>query len=185
MTPSLPDLIVPTRQDLLRMMPPDVGVVVAELGVFAGDFAADMLDTFNPQELHLFDTWAGHIACGDQHGQHVIWRDGEELYRSVLARFHHDPRVSVHRRPTVSIGKSKYGPFDFIYVDAAHEEDAVYWDLVASEGRMTLTGVLAGHDYGPMFPGVVRAVTRFCQVYPWRLWMVTEDGCPSFALRRR
>lgn len=184
MTRCLPE-VVASRQHLLRMLPPDVGVICAELGVFAGDFAADILYHLDPQELHLFDTWQGTIACGDQHGANMVWRDGELLYQSVLQRFAGDDRVVVHRKQTAQLVGCRVGKFDFVYVDANHDEHAVYWDLIAADQVLAEFGVLAGHDYGPQFPGVVNAVDRFCRVYPWRLWMVTEDGCPSFALRRR
>jgi hypothetical protein len=186
MTRCLPELVLPTRQALLRMMPPDVGHVVAELGVFAGDFAAEMLEAFDPRELHLFDTWQiGHIECGDQHGRNIVRRDGGELFNGVMKRFAGDERVSVYRMPTSFIRAYRPGTFDFVYIDADHAEDAVYADLSHAEAVMTKHGVIAGHDYGPMFPGVMRAVNRFCKERPWDLWMVTEDGCPSFALRRR
>ena len=185
MTRSLPE-IVGTRQALLRMMPPDVGNVVAELGVYAGAFAEQMLQAFEPEQLHLFDLWErGHIACGDQHGEHVVWRDGEELFHEVLAKFAGDHRVAIYRMPTSYIRAFRPGTFDFVYVDADHAEAAVYADLCHAEAVIAKHGVIAGHDYGPMFPGVVQAVNRFLRERPWQLWMVTEDGCPSYALRRR
>jgi hypothetical protein len=186
MTRCFPEVVVATRQDMLRMMPPDVGHVVAELGVFAGDWADEMLELFGPREMHLFDMWQiGHIECGDQNGQNIIRREGEELYRGVLQRFAGDSRVSIYRMPTSYIRAMRPGTFDFVYVDADHAEAAVYDDLCHAESVIRPTGIIAGHDFGNMFPGVVKAVKRFCKERPWDLWMVTEDGCPSFALRRR
>ena len=184
MTRSLPE-VVPSRQHLLRMLSPDVEVV-AELGVFRGDWAAEILAILDPKELHLFDTWSiGTIECGDQHGQNIVRRDGEELFHEVLARFHHDSRVSVYRMPTSYIRAFRPGTFDLVYVDADHSERSVMEDLLHAEAAIAHHGIIAGHDYGPMFPGVIRAVDAFCRERPWKLWMVTEDGCPSYALRRR
>ncbi len=72
--------------------------------------------------------------------------------------------------------------YDFIYIDADHSEDAVYADLCAALITLTPGGVIGGHDYSPMFPGVEVAVTRFCHKYGWRLAMLTRDGSPSFLL---
>ncbi len=185
MTRSLPEGVVATRQHMLRMMPPHIAVV-AELGVFAGDWAAQILRELDPKELHLFDSWViGNIACGDQDGQNVVWRDAETLYEEVQSRFARDSRVSIYRMPTGYIRSFRPGTFDLVYVDADHAERAVMTDLLNAEAVIAHDGIIAGHDYGPMFPGVMRAVDAFCRERPWKMWLVTEDGCPSYALRRR
>src|SRR5580704_2876914 len=72
---------VETRQDLLRLLPQ--GLRIAELGVFAGDFAQELLEICRPSELHLIDRWTGQIECGDQNGQHIRVARGEDLWMTT------------------------------------------------------------------------------------------------------
>jgi len=51
--------------------------------------------------------------------------------------------------------------FDFIFIDAAHDEASVTADIEAWRPLLSTNGVLAGHDYDPEgFPGVSAAVNR-------------------------
>lgn len=47
---------------------------------------------------------------------------------------------------------------DVVFIDASHEYDDVRSDLLAWRPKIKPGGVLAGHDYNPIFPGVIRAV---------------------------
>jgi predicted O-methyltransferase YrrM len=49
-------------------------------------------------------------------------------------------------------------PADMAYIDAGHEYPDVSADIAAWRKHVRPGGVLAGHDYSPQFPGVVRAV---------------------------
>jgi hypothetical protein len=185
MTDCLPS-VVQRRQDLLRMLPEAYGGVVAELGVFAGDFAEDIMTICRPRELHLIDRWQGLIECGNQHGEQIQVRDGESLFLEVLERFKNDDEVQVHRASTTFLTQH-FGPgyFDVVYIDADHSQEAVWADLLMAAEAVGPQGVIAGHDYSPRFPGVMAAVDAFCTRYKWRIAMLTEDGCPSFVLRAR
>ena len=171
---------VATRQDLLRTLPPSMRI--AEIGVWAGDFASDILALADPFELHLIDPWVGMIACGDQHGNDIIWKHGDELYDGVCRRFGRYPGVSIHRGYSYDVlPRFPDHYFDFIYIDGAHDEQAVYADLLLAHEKAWRIG---GHDYGPMFPDVVRAVDRFCADMGYRIGVLSRDGCPSFVLER-
>jgi hypothetical protein len=177
MTPSL----VSSRQDLLKTLPP--GLAIAELGVFAGDFSQEILDLCQPTQLMLIDRWEGMQACGDQHGDHIIWRDGEELFQAVLKRFSTAPEVDVVRGDSTLVSGFS-DAFDFVYIDADHDEKAVYADLLAANLSLRASGMIGGHDYTPRFPGVEVAVKKFCRRYGWHVSLLTQDGCPSFLLKR-
>ncbi len=71
---------------------------------------------------------------------------------------------------------------DFVYIDADHEEASVFADL--SGAARVVRGLIGGHDYGPQFPGVMRAVDRFCADGQWTMTHLTRDGCPSYLLAR-
>lgn len=50
------------------------------------------------------------------------------------------------------------GSLDVVMIDGDHSEAAVAIDIAAWRRRVRPGGLLAGHDYGPMFPGVVGVV---------------------------
>lgn len=52
--------------------------------------------------------------------------------------------------------------FDALYIDGGHEEEEVYHDLALYYELVAEGGAIFGDDYAPSWPGVVRAVDRFC-----------------------
>jgi len=56
-----------TRVDMLYRVKPNS--VIAELGVYKGDFSQQILDSCQPQKLVLIDMWANYpIQSGDADG---------------------------------------------------------------------------------------------------------------------
>jgi len=54
-------------------------------------------------------------------------------------------------------------PADMVYVDASHDEDDVYRDVVDYWKVLRPGGVMFGDDWSDYWPGVVNAVTQFSQ----------------------
>jgi hypothetical protein len=50
------------------------------------------------------------------------------------------------------------GSADVVFIDAGHEYTDVYADITAWYPKLKTAGLIAGHDYEPEWPGVVRAV---------------------------
>ncbi len=172
-----------TRRQLLASIPQHG--IIAEVGVFAGDFAAEILAVCQPKELHLIDCWSAPVTCSDPQGQNTRKvTDMAALYQEVAARFQSDPRVVLHWGDSVeTLDQFAPGYFDFIYVDGDHSYEGCWRDLVAA-ARATRS-VMGGHDYQRRkFPGVVRAVDEFCAAQPWRLTHLADDYFPSYVLQR-
>lgn len=51
--------------------------------------------------------------------------------------------------------------FDFAFLDGDHSYESAQLDIDAWAGKVRQGGLLAGHDYSPLYPGVVRAVNEF------------------------
>ena len=66
--------------------------------------------------------------------------------------------------------------FDFIYIDAVHLHDAVLWDLENYGPKIKNEGFIGGHDYIPMFPGVISAVDLFCQKHGFVMKALNVQG---------
>lgn len=173
-----------TRTDLFTYLPPDA--IIAELGVFEGDFSEQLL-TCHPRELHLFDLWQGAIDCGDKDGlnmKHVD--DMATVFAKLKRRYAKYPLVTLHRGDIAqTLREFTDDYFDLVYVDADHDYQTVKTHLEISASKVKPGGLLGGHDYGAPYLGVVKAVNEFAAIrnFEW-VAVTTDDGCPSFLLRR-
>lgn len=178
------------RQWVLRQLP--AGGVGAEIGVWKGDFSAQLLRRARPTRLHLVDPWTfaadrryerswyGGAAATSQ-------ADMDAVAGGVLRRFAAEiaaGRVVVHRARSVDAAPT-VGPVDWVYVDGDHTYEAVLADLEAYGPLVAPGGVIAGDDYGATGQwwgdGVQRAVADFTVAGPWRLAAVRGA---QFLLRR-
>lgn len=157
------------RAEMLRRFPK--GGRVCELGTFRGDFARTILDTVQPDELHLVDvTFA---LCRQDVLDH--------------------PAVRRHEMTTVAyLGSAATADFDWIYVDADHGYEAVVADIAAAKGRVKPGGLLVFNDFArivrPGFGvfGVHQAVCEFAAAEGWAVAYLSLNGEALYdiALRR-
>lgn len=70
--------------------------------------------------------------------------------------------------------------FGFVWLDGDHAYEDVRADILAYKALMDPGSILAGHDYDPSFPGVVRAVDESCvgfQRGPHTAWYLEVPEC--------
>lgn len=168
-----------TRTELLSLIPEKSKIL--EIGVFEGGFSSELLTT-NPEELYLVDIWSGSWGSGDKDGNyHKQIDDMEQLYLSLYEKYKTDSNVHVIRSSSTTFLNSIQGElFDMIYVDGDHEEASVLNDMINSYRIIKDGGWLMGHDYHFQ---IKTAVDAFCQQYSQQISFVTNDGCPSFAIK--
>lgn len=58
---------------------------------------------------------------------------------------------------------SRAGPIDLLYIDASHEEPAVFADILHWWPMVRPGGIAFGDDFIADYPGVERAVRRFAE----------------------
>jgi hypothetical protein len=149
-------------------------LLCAEIGTWRGDFAATILSSRFPKQLHLIDPWehraeekydaAGY--CGLTAGGQ---EDLEAIYQGVLDRFHSEiegGRVLVQRLRSVDAANGFADEsLDWVYVDGDHSYEGVTADLEAYCRTVKPGGFIAGDDYGLtgswFGDGVTRAVDEF------------------------
>lgn len=181
------------RNELLLLV--QRGQPCLEVGVFAGDFAAQIDDICRPSHLHLVDGYAGSVFSCDEHGGNPRHFDGNELYAQVSS-------CSAFHGWTLHRGASSHvlphltpASFEFVYIDADHSEAGCRADLDAAWRLVRRGGWLAGHDYSlnrarcvdPLHYagfGVKAAVDSFCQANGVSITAMAMDGYTSFAIRR-
>lgn len=149
------------------------GLRAAEVGVYRGDHAEEILAALAPEFLLLADPWrpdADWIAFARakfpaEKVERFLAADWDGMYLDVCARFAARPGVAVMRLPSVRAAAllADGAAFHFVYIDGNHSEEAVLADLEAWAPRLLPGGVLAGHDHHGGNAGVVRAVARWSE----------------------
>jgi hypothetical protein len=144
----------------------------AEIGVHEGEFSEQILNTVDPEKLHLIDPWKqGDGLFGKQAARDQAILD--ERYAKVTERFAEEieaSRVRIHRNLSSEIvGEFDDSYFDWIYVDGNHLYEYVKQDLELYFPKVKNGGYLTGDDYGVSGlwdNGVQQAVNEFCRQRP-------------------
>jgi len=176
---------VTTREDLLGLIP--TGSIIAEVGVFQGEFAERIMNCCKPTRLHLIDLWHGSASSGDKDGRNVIdVKDMESVFGELTLRFQTSPQICLHRGDSVALlsGFPDHS-LDAAYLDSSHEYHATLAELEILFRKIRLGGWLMGHDYHPSCP-VWPAVNEWCSRNEQKIaWLTRDDQCPSFAIQLR
>jgi hypothetical protein len=153
----------------------DQGTVGVELGVWKGDSSEKFLT--KTSHLHLVDAWdVTPYVYSKEHGtfEDYILRYEEivgskkiadfkkfyeNIYQQVSKRFKDKP-VTIHRMNTQDFFKVFNKVADWVYIDAAHDHNGCYHDLINSLAIIKKGGRIFGDDYQSK-PGVKSAVDQF------------------------
>lgn len=146
------------------------GGVGAEIGVFEGDFSAEILRIARPKTLHLIDPWENQSdpnLDGAWYGS-ASETDMNRVYSGVETRFSNQIAtggVVLHRQTSAdALAALPAGSLDFAYIDGDHRYEAVVSDLTLAYRALKPGGILACDDYragGWWGDGVIRAVHDF------------------------
>ena len=179
------------RRFVLELPPRDS--VCAEIGVWRGDFSAEILRVARPAKLHLIDPWTfftGEAYHEARYGGKVATDQAtmDDLHAGVLHRFARpiaEGVVEVHRCESgEATSRFPDGSFDWIYVDGNHLYEYARADLERYDPKVKHGGLIAGDDYGvPGWweDGVTRAVDEFVEA---RGYEVVSLAANQFVLRK-
>jgi hypothetical protein len=161
--------------------------IVCEIGVFRGEFSDVILEKLKPTELHLIDVFEGETCSGDKDGNNIIWTNLNYEYERLLEKYRENNSIKLHKGKSLDIlSKFENDYFDLIYIDGDHSYDGVKGDLKTAFEKTKRGGYICGHDYTPsMFEGIVRAVNEFCIEKNIKIDFITEDGCPTFCIKKK
>lgn len=170
------------------------GGTVAEIGVYLGDNAIDILDVAKPKSLHLIDPWE---KSNYSYNDIFMNSDFEHIYNVATTKFHNHPdfeSIKIHRM--LSYEASQEFPdnyFDWIYIDGNHSYDNVSRDLHYYYQKVKLGGLILGHDFtwaeehqdgGQWGFGVIRAVLEFTSNKLTELIGLTDEKWSSYMMRK-
>lgn len=143
--------------------------VGAEIGVFAGDMSARLLDGHRGLTLHMVDSWEGSgAAYADDSDWHAALTDemqnGYMEHSTRKTAFAQTRRHLIRSRSTAAAAKFAAASLDFVFIDADHSYEGCRSDIEAWSTKVKPGGWLCGHDFAhPEYPewGVERAVREF------------------------
>lgn len=167
------------------------GAIIAELGVFLGEFAKTLYDT-QPHQLVLIDPWEGQLPSGDRDGNNVRVVDLPEVYKMMTASLGNIRTIQIRRGLSFDIlPQYPDNYFDFIYIDSSHSYEGTKKELLLSLQKIKRGGVIACHDYevNPLKCkhhydfGVKKAVDEFCADFGYEISYKALDGCVSVGIQ--
>jgi hypothetical protein len=166
-----------TRNDLFKLMGKVGGFKVgAEIGVWNGVHAVEILGAIKGLELFCVDSWCGF-------SQEKFFTDQEMISVYEDAKANLSGR-NVHIVKNTSVEASKLisdGALDFVYIDACHYFNEVMLDILLWAPKVRKGGIVAGHDFRDLYKcGVVDAIKAYTQANRIIEWYITFEEYPSW-----
>ena len=163
---------------------------ILELGVHNGSNAVELMQTFNPLEAYFIDAWDSKSICENYSPFEVLpdWVSPVEDYshyfggdirlQETFDRLYQDAKLKLEIFPNANVIKSSTTDafyllknddtkFDFIYVDASHQYEFVFRDLMEYSKLLNDNGFMQLNDCVLSEPGtrqnlgVLRALHEF------------------------
>lgn len=135
----------------------DRTLTIVELGSWVGHSALAMLEAveqISDVEMHCVD----HFGGGNRIQR--LTAETNDVYAEFCRNLGErvGTSVFVHRGDTVLVAESWTKPIDLLFIDADHSYEGVLADIHAWAPFVRENGVICGHDYSHLFPGVKQAV---------------------------
>ncbi len=170
-----------SRIELLKLLPKNG--IVAEIGVWRGEFSSKILEHCNPKHLYLIDGWAHQNPDLYNSGFNLNDEVLEKEYQAVVLKFKNDPRVTIVRAfspEAVELFENNF--FDWVYLDGNHNYHAIKQDLYTWYEKVKVGGLIVGDDYNNTVSSqVVPAVNEFLSKYNLPLLYLTTQKPPNYA----
>ncbi|CAK9036948.1 unnamed protein product [Durusdinium trenchii] len=142
------------------------GLRVAEIGVHDGHTSERLLNEFDELQILLVDPF--ELADDSYFQEHSLYEDrtsaaeaSERLWEKMKS-FRHRTVLVWQKSPGASAWVAD-NLLDLVFLDASHNYEALRADLDAWLPKLRRFGILAGHDYSLLWPGVCRAVREFTE----------------------
>ena len=133
-------------------------LVGAEIGVFRGDNAADLLE-LDVKKLYLVDPYKQYSKY---EASAEIWEGLEEAKKEAVEKLDKKRVKWLFLRSVAAAKKVKDSSLDFVYIDGNHAEEFVKQDIECWSKKVKRGGLVGGHDYDERH-GVIPAVTEFAK----------------------
>ena len=153
-------------------------LVGCEIGVSWGENAKEILDGLDIAKLYLvdpFDWYPGSTESETTKGSSVRSEAEHRIFRFGVCT----QLISKTSEDAISEIPDN---LDFVYIDGNHSYPYVKKDIELYWPKIRNGGILGGHDYNAVYPGVSRAVNEFVEKEGLELhggnidwWVVKND----------
>ena len=152
-------------------------LVGAEIGVYCGQHAREMLEKLDIKKLYLVDIWRKYDGYQLKHNVANPYSVAEKLLRPFNSKL-----VWIKKFSTDAVKMFEDNSLDFVYIDVNHEYYYFYQDIEIWPPKVKSGGYVGGHDYrgihgGLDFKGVRKAVNDYCEKN--NINFDTKDGTTS------
>jgi predicted O-methyltransferase YrrM len=131
---------------------------IAEIGSWQGRSTVALAQHTSGRVLAI-DTWEGSEEI-----KHLLEGHSKDwLYETFLANTKGLTNIETMRMPSLQAAGElacSLDTFDMVFIDASHDYENVRADIEAWRPLVEPGGLLAGHDYAPEWPGVMKAVNE-------------------------
>jgi hypothetical protein len=163
----------------------------AEIGVLHGEYSNHLLENWKGKKLYMIDCWRFFTVEADPNNignKYPI----EDMLVTLRTIYKHGNRAVLIRELSIEAAEMfKNEFFDFVYIDASHDEKNVWDDLNIWYPKVKKGEYLMGHDYlnGTVkmesthisqIYGVKKAVDTFAQNYGLSVLTTKEKNFPSW-----
>jgi len=145
---------------LLNQMPDDGKFI--ELGAWLGKSTSYLCDHAGSKEIYVLDSWEGSPNEIDTNHSAAKTMDLFEVFKANMGSRNYIP---LHGDSLEFAEKFEDEFFDVAFIDLTHTYEAVKQDIKAWLPKVKKGGYIAGDDYHPNWPEVIRAVD---EVFPNR-----------------
>ena len=144
------------RQKIKELIVENDFKVAVEVGVRHGYFSEFLLRNTNLDILYCVDPW---ILNSENRSPESSY----ETAKKILTPF--EERVSILKMTgNEALSLFENGFFDFVYLDALHDEESVFRDITGWWPKTKIGGIISGHDYiNKEGYGVIQAVNKFAK----------------------
>ena len=154
--------------DLAREFPENT--IMAEIGSYAGESIELFFKFGKVKQIFAIDPWQGgyNYATSPAVSDFVLVEDAfdEKIKGKNVVKLKMTMKEAFDLLPEL----------DVIYIDANHAYDYVLEDIKLSLQKIKKGGIISGHDYNSVAPGVVQAVNEMFgkpdKIFSDTSWMV-------------
>jgi len=139
--------------DLIKEIP-NKGRMI-EIGTFTGESTVIFGDHF--KEVIGIDPM---LHDYDEEDPTSNFNFNEVLKMFILRTENYNNISLVQKTSDDAVNDFKDESFDFIYIDGIHQYENVLRDIKNYLPKVKKGGVIGGHDFGPSWPGIEKAVTE-------------------------
>ena len=167
-------------------------MVIAEIGVFEGEFSEFLLSAARLREFYVVDLFDGVVGSGDKNGNHYKEIEMPDVYAQLLGKYRSSEAITVYKGSSQDFFRHiPDDTLDFVYIDGDHTYEGCRADLENAYAKVKKDGFILGHDYSfnPFKTestyefGVKKAVDQFCESHHQAIFAKALDGCVSYAIK--